>query len=254
MNKTVKFEIGIEGDIPDSIDGVFNADIELTDDEYRQVLEAHDKLMWDQDDFAELQDWIPEALLARLCSAAEPFAVAKYGDNGKQDKGASYTFYTPDEILNEYDESDEMKAFLAAKDKMRSDCRRQSDYEHDVLAAGLKGGRWTHFKKAGPYGLFECFRAIDGMNADYSLEGQCNDMHIEYCKRYTLTESKMEVRFYGNKAYSENIIDEYLKDTGRIMEIIDMGNHLLVYLKANEDASDIDLLLPIFDRLEADAD
>ena len=64
----------------------------------------------------------------------------------------------------------------------------------------------------------------------------------------------MEVRFYGNKAYGEKIIDEYLKDTGRIMEIIDMGNHLLVYLKANEDASDIELLLPIFDRLEADAD
>ena len=40
MNKTVKFEIGIEGDIPDSIYGVFNADIELTDDEYRQVLDA----------------------------------------------------------------------------------------------------------------------------------------------------------------------------------------------------------------------
>ena len=28
-----------------------------------------------------------------------------------------------------------------------------------------------------------------GMKDDYSIECQCNGMHIDYCKRYTLKES-----------------------------------------------------------------
>ncbi len=62
----------------------------------------------------------------------------------------------------------------------------------------------------------------------------------------------MEIRFYGLKAYGMQLINEYLSNYGREIEIRDMTDHYLVCVPAKEDESDIEILLPLFDRLESD--
>lgn len=254
MSQKYIFEIGIEGIRVEGGDDLFEAEIELTDEEYDQIRKAYVDYFWDDDDLSELfRDYLP-ALNKRICALAEPFAVAKYGEKAKLRDGVWYEVLTPKEIEKEYDESDNYKEFKAAKEQMQENCREQSKYEHDILARGVKEGRWPHFTKAGQFDLFACYRAISGMHADYSMEGQCNGMHIDYIKRYKLKESKMEINFYGSKEYAIRLIDEYLKSCGREIETKDMGRYYMVYIPAKEDSSDISILLPILDHLEADAE
>lgn len=197
MNKKYTFEIGIEGAPIQSFDDMFEAEIELNQEEHNQIINAYDEYMYSDDDLDQVfRDYLPE-LNEKLCKLAEPYAVAKWGDIAKLENGAWYEIFTPDEIEEEYLASDAYKAFQDAQERMQTKCKNQSTYEHNSLVDGARNGRWPHFKKAGQFGLFDCYRATGGTSAYYSKEGQCNGMHIDYCKRYKLRESHMEIEFRG---------------------------------------------------------
>ena len=253
MERKHIFKVGVEAPIS-HLDELFEIEIELSREEHDRIYSAYVEYMWDDDDLSELfRDYLPD-FNRRIISLAESEAIAKWGDAARREKGAEYFVCEPRWIEEEYGDSEECKEFYAAKDRMRTNCKRQSEYEHDLLVSEHRNGRWPHIKAAGTFeGLFACFRATGGMKADYSMECQCNGMHIDYCKRYTLKESKMEIRFYGSKAYGKQLITEFLRKCGRDIEVRDMTGHYLVYIPAKEDETDIEILLPIFDRLESDS-
>ena len=254
MKRVYKIEFGIEGvPIDNSWDDMFEVDIEFSEEEHDQMLAGYEKYFWSDDDLDQLfRDYLPE-LNEKICDLAEPSAVAKWGDIAKRENGAWYEAFPPDEIVDEYMASDNYKEWCDAQERMHRNCKKQSEYEVHILKEGLRQGRWPHFKDAGPYHLFDCFRATGGMKADYSMNGRCNGMTINYGKRYKLRESKMEIEFYGPSAYARILIDEYLSNCGREILVRDMGYKYLVYVPAKEDATDIEILLPILDRMEADA-
>ena len=252
MEKKYIFKVGVEAPI-DLLDELFEIEIDLSREEHDRIYSTYVEYMWDDDDLSELfRDYLPD-FNSRIIALAESLAFGKWGDAARREHGAEYFVCEPRWLEEEYDGSDDCKVFYDAKDRMRTNCKRQSQYEHDLLVSEHNNGRWPHIKAAGTFeGLFVCFRATGGMKADYSMECQCNGMHIDYCKRYTLRESKMEIRFYGLKTYGMQLINEYLSECGREIEVRDMTGHYLVYVPAKEDESDIQILLPIFDRLEHD--
>ena len=252
MGKEYIFKVGVEAPT-NHLDELFEVELYLSRDEHDRIYSAYVEYMWDDDDLSELfRDYLPD-INNRVIDLAESVAVAQWGDAPRRENGAEYYVCEPRWLEEEYDGSDDCKVFYEAKDRMRANCKRQSKYEHDLLVSEHDNGRWPHIKAAGTFeGLFACFRATGGMKADYSMECQCNGMHIDYCKRYTLKESKMEIRFYGLKTYGMQLINEYLSNCGREIEIRDMTGHYLVYVPAKENESDIQILLPILDRLESD--
>ena len=254
MSRVYKIDFGIEGaHIDNPLDDVFEVEIEFSEEEHDQMLIGYEKLFWDDDDLAQLfRDYLPE-LNEKICDLAEPFAVAKWGEVAKRENGAWYEAFPPDEIVDEYMASDNYKEFCDAQERMQTNCKKQSEYEVHVLKEGLRQGRWPHFTDAGPYHLFDCFRATGGMEAYYCMNGRCNGLRIEYCKRYKLRGSKMEIEFYGPSNYAKKLIDEYLMTCGREIDVRSMGYKYLVYVPAKEDATDIEILLPILDRMEEDA-
>jgi hypothetical protein len=252
MEKNYIFKVGVEAPI-DHLDELFEIEIELSQEEHDRIYSAYVDYMWDDDDLSELfRDYLSD-FNRRIIGLAESVAVGKWGDAARQENGAEYYVCESGWIEEEYEASEDCKVFLEAKERMRTNCKRQSKYEHDLLVSEHNNGRWPHIKAAGTFdGLFACYRATGGMEAYYCMECQCNGMHIDYCKRYKLRESKMEIRFYGLKTYGMLLIDEYLSNCGREIEIRDMTGHYLVYVPAKEDESDIQILLPILDRLESD--
>ena len=252
MGKEYIFKVGVEAPT-NHLDELFEVELYLSRDEHDRIYSAYVEYMWDDDDLSELfRDYLSD-INNRVIDLAESVAVAQWGDASRRENGAEYYVCEPRWLEEEYDGSDDCKVFYEAKDRMRANCKRQSKYEHDLLVSEHDNGRWPHIKAAGTFeGLFACFRATGGMKADYSMECQCNGMHIDYCKRYTLKESKMEIRFYGLKTYGMQLINEYLSNCGREIEIRDMTGHYLVYVPAKENESDIQILLPILDRLESD--
>ncbi len=245
------FKLGIMG--IDPIDDLFEAEIELTQEEYDSILPAYEKYMWDEDDLAELfRDYLPE-LNEKICTLAEPFAVDKYGEAARRENGSWYEVLDPDFIEEAYRESEAKRELDEARMRMKTNCKTQSNYEVGLLKNELSKGRWPHFRDAGPYHLFDCLRCTGGMEASYCMNGHCNGMTIDYCKRYTLRVSKMEIRFYGNKSYAKLMIDEYLVNCGREVNIKDMGYKYLICIPSKEDDTDIEILLPILDRMETDA-
>ena len=252
MGKEYIFKVGVEAPI-NHLDELFEVELDLSREEHDRIYSAYVEYMWDDDDLSELfRDYLPD-INNRVIDLAESVAVAQWGDASRRENGAEYYVCEPRWLEEEYDGSDDCKVFYEAMDRMRANCKRQSKYEHDLLVSEHDNGRWPHIKAAGTFeGLFACFRATGGMKADYSMECQCNGMHIDYCKRYTLKESKMEIRFYGLKTYGMQLINEYLSNCGREIEIRDMTGHYLVYVPAKENESDIQILLPILDRLESD--
>ena len=252
MEKKYIFKVGVEAPI-NHLDELFEIEIELSQEEHDRIYSAYVEYMWDDDDLSELfRDYLPD-FNSRIIDIAESVAVGKWGDAARRENGAEYYVCESGWIEEEYESSEDCKVFLEAKDRMRTNCKRQSKYEHDLLVSEHSNGRWPHIKAAGTFeGLFACYRATGGMEAYYCMECQCNGMHVDYCKRYTLRESKMEIRFYGLKTYGMQLINEYLSDCGREIEVRDMTGHYLVYVPAKEDESDIQILLPIFDRLEHD--
>lgn len=253
MAKKYKFEIGIEADIIDKCDDIFEADIEVTEDDYRTMLNAYDEAYCSADEFDTFHECLPSDFQVKISTLAEPFAVAKYGDVGKLANGAIYQIFPPDEVEEEYLNSDACKKADETSDLMKSNCKTQSEYECKILQDCVKDGRWTHFSQAGEFNLFACYRATAGREAYYSMDGQCNGIHVEYCKRYKMADSWMEIRFYGDKSYALSLIDGCLKDCGREPVIKDMDDHYMVTIPAKEDSTDIEILLPVLDRLEADA-
>ena len=252
MERKYIFKVGVESPV-NHLDELFEVELELSQEEHDRIYSAYVEYMWDDDDLSELfRDYLPD-FNGRIIDLAESVAVAQWGDAARRENGAEYYVCEPRWLETEYDGSDDCKVFYEAKDRMRTNCKRQSQYEHYLLVSEHNNGRWPHIKAAGTFeGLFACFRATGGMKADYSMECQCNGMHIDYCKRYSLRESKMEIRFYGLKTYGRQLINEYLSECGREIEVRDMTGHYLVYVPAKEDESDIQILLPIFDRLEHD--
>ena len=252
MDKKYIFKVGVEAPT-NHLDELFEVELYLSRDEHDRIFSAYVEYMWDDDDLSELfRDYLPD-INNRVIDLAESVAVAQWGDASRRENGAEYYVCEPRWLEEEHDGSDDCKVFYEAKDRMQANCKRQSKYEHDLLVSEHDNGRWPHIKAAGTFeGLFACFRATGGMKADYSMECQCNGMHIDYCKRYTLKESKMEIRFYGLKTYGMQLINEYLSNCGREIEIRDLTGHYLVYVPAKEDESDIQILLPILDRLESD--
>ena len=252
MGKEYIFKVGVEAPT-NHLDELFEVELYLSRDEHDRIYSAYVEYMWDDDDLSELfRDYLSD-INNRVIDLAGSVAVAQWGDASRRENGAEYYVCEPRWLEEEYDGSDDCKVFYEAKDRMRANCKRQSKYEHDLLVSEHDNGRWPHIKAAGTFeGLFACFRATGGMKADYSMECQCNGMHIDYCKRYTLKESKMEIRFYGLKTYGMQLINEYLSNCGREIEIRDMTGHYLVYVPAKENESDIQILLPILDRLESD--
>lgn len=247
------FKLGIMGAGVSLTDDLFEAEVELTQEEYDSMLPAYEKYMWDDDDLSEMfRDYLPE-LNEKICSLAEPFAVAKYGETARRENGAWYEVCDPDFIEEAYEGSQAETEFHAAQKRMQTNCKSQSNYEVGILKGELSKGRWPHFTDAGPYHLFDCFRCTGGMEASYSMNGRCNGMTIDYCKRYTLRVSKMEITFYGSKVYAKRLIDEYLATCGRDIEVKDMDSNTLVYIPSKEDATDIEILLPILDKMELDA-
>ena len=196
MGKEYIFKVGVEAPT-NHLDELFEVELYLSRDEHDRIYSAYVEYMWDDDDLSELfRDYLSD-INNRVIDLAESVAVAQWGDASRRENGAEYYVCEPRWLEEEYDGSDDCKVFYEAKDRMRANCKRQSKYEHDLLVSEHDNGRWPHIKAAGTFeGLFACFRATGGMKADYSMECQCNGMHIDYCKRYTLKESKMEIRFY----------------------------------------------------------
>lgn len=252
MGKKYCFEIGIEAPI-NSLDDLFEIEVELSQEEHDKMYAAYVEYMWDGDDLSELfRDYLPD-LNMKIIGLAEPVAIAKWGEVARLENGARYSICDPREIEEEYEESEDEKEFYEAQKRMQKNCKRQSEYEHDLLFRQHNEGRWTQIRKAGPFEeIFACYRTTGGREAYYSMECKFNRMHIEYCKRYTLKGSKMEIRFYGSKTYGAQLINDYLSKCGREINVRDMTGHYLVYVPAKEDESDIKIILSILDKLESD--
>ena len=111
MSRIYTVEFGIEGAPIHSCDDMFEVEIEFSEEEHDQMLSAYEKYFWDDGDLSAMfRDYLPE-LNEKICNLAEPFAVAKWGDIAKQENGAWYTAFPPDEIVDEYMASDRYKEF-----------------------------------------------------------------------------------------------------------------------------------------------
>lgn len=248
-----KFDFFVEASGIDPCDDCIELEIEISEKERQKILEAYDLYMWDEDVLKDLFDDYLQDLKQEIISFAMPHAIAKWGDKAKEENGARYYTPVPDDISDEYFESEAYEVFCSAQDTMHVNCRRQSKYEFNVLQDGVTSGRWPHFKKTPHWELFECASFIGGMKATYSMEGQCNGVKVDYCKRYTLKKAQMEIRLYGNMQYTNQLIEKHLRTCGRDITVKNMTFHHLVYIPSKEDESDIQIILPVLDQLENDS-
>ena len=99
MNKVIRLEIGVEGPgLPgDSVE----LDIELSNQEYEQILSAYQRYFWDDDDLKDLFDDYLVDFKKKFIAMATPLAVSKWGDCAKEEKGARYYIFDPEERLEE---------------------------------------------------------------------------------------------------------------------------------------------------------
>ena len=167
MNKVIRLEIGVEGPgLPgDSVE----LDVELSNQEYEQILSAYQKYYWDEDDLKDLFDDYLVDFKKRFIAMATPLAVSKWGECAKEENGASYYIHDPEEIEEAYCASDDYRKFVAAQDQMKANCRRQARYEVNLLSEFRQQGRWPNLKRTQHFDIFECWSFIGGMNCDYSF-------------------------------------------------------------------------------------
>ena len=250
MNKVIRLEIGVEGPgLPgDSVE----LDVELSNQEYEQILSAYQRYFWDEDDLKDLFDDYLVDLKKKFIAMATPLAVSKWGECAKEENGARYYIFDPEDIEEAYFASDDYRKFVAAQDKMKANCRRQARYEVNLLSELRKQGRWPNLKRTQHFDIFECWSFIGGMECTYSLKAQCNGITVDYGKRYKLTGSKIELELFGQTSYRIKLIDKHLQSCGREINVLDFGYKHLVYIPAREDETDIQILIPIFDQLESD--
>ena len=250
MYKVIRLEIGVEG--PGLPDDYIELDVELSEQEYEHILSAYDRYFWDDDDLKDLFDDYLADFKKKFITLATPVAVGKWGECAKEENGARYYIFDPEEIEEAYCESDNYKNFVAAQDQMKANCRRQAKYEVHLLSELRQQGRWPNLKRTQHFDIFECWSFIGGMNCDYSFRAQCNGITVDYGKRYKLTGSKIEIELFGQTSYRIKLIDKHLRNCGREIDVRDFGYRHLIYIPANEDETDIQILIPIFDQLESD--
>lgn len=250
MSRSIKLEIGAEG--PELPDEIIELEVEVTDSDFSQMMIAYDKLMWDDDDLADLFDDYLADFKRKYVAMAMPLAIAQWGECAKVENGARYFILIPHEIEEEYSDSEAENKFYDAQDRMQENCRRQSKFDVGVLHENLRKGRWPHVKRALHDDILECWRFIGGMEATYSMKAQCNGITVDYGKRYKLQGSKIELDLYGNTSYRESLIDQHLRTCGRDIEVINYGYTHRIYISANEDESDIKIILQLLDQLESD--
>ena len=250
MNKVIRLEIGVEGPgLPgDSVE----LDVELSYQEYEQILSAYQRYFWDEDDLKDLFDDYLVDFKKRFIAMATPLAVSKWGECAKEENGARYYIFDPEDIEEAYFASDDYRKFVAAQDQMKANCRRQARYEVNLLSEFRLQGRWPNLKRTQHFDIFECWSFIGGMECTYSLKAQCNGITVDYGKRYKLTGSKIELELFGQTSYRIKLIDKHLQSCGREINVLDFGYKHLVYIPAREDETDIQILIPIFDQLESD--
>ena len=250
MNKVIRLEIGVEG--PGLLGDSVELDVELSNQEYEQMLSAYQRYFWDEDDLKDLFDDYLVDFKKKFIAMATPLAVSKWGECAKEENGARYYIFDPEDIEEAYFASDDYRKFVAAQDQMKANCRRQARYEVNLLSELRKQGRWPNLKRTQHFDIFECWSFIGGMECTYSLKAQCNGITVDYGKRYKLTGSKIELELFGQTSYRIKLIDKHLQSCGREINVLDFGYKHLVYIPAREDETDIQILIPIFDQLESD--
>ena len=250
MYKVIRLEIGVEG--PGLPDDYIELDVELSEQEYEHILSAYDRYFWDDDDLKDLFDDYLADFKKKFITLATPVAVGKWGECAKEENGARYYIFDPEEIEEAYCESDNYKNFIAAQDQMKANCRRQAKYEVHLLSELRQQGRWPNLKRTQHFDIFECWSFIGGMNCDYSFRAQCNGITVDYGKRYKLTGSRIEIQLSGLLSYRIELIDKHLSNCGREINVYNNGHYHVVHIPALEDETDIQILIPIFDQLESD--
>ena len=247
-----KIEVGVDGPGIDPCADCIEVERDLSEKEHHEVLEAYDAYMWDEDILKDLFDDYLEELKQRVISIAMPLMTERWGDKAREENGARYYIFVPDEISEEYFETDAFKSFCSAQDAMEENCIRQSRYELKILGEGVSTGRWPHFKGTTHWELFECARFIGRMKASYCMSCQCNNVRMEYGKRYDLQHSEMKIEMYGNMDYIKSLIDKHLQECGREIIVKNMDYNYLILIPSKEDETDIQILLPLLDQLETD--
>ena len=250
MKKVIRLDISVEG--PGLPGDSLEFDVELSNQEYNQILSAYQRYFWDEDDLKDLFDDYLKDFKKRFIAMAIPLAVSKWGECAKEENGASYYIHDPEEIEEAYSASDDYRKFVAAQDQMKANCRRQARYEVNLLSEFRQQGRWPNLKRTQHFDIFECWSFIGGMECTYSFKAQCNCITVDYCKRYKLTGSRIEIQLSGLLSYRIELIDKHLSNCGREINVYNNGHYHVVHIPALEDETDIQILIPIFDQLESD--
>ena len=251
MGVIYSFDLFVSENV-DDYDNVIKIDVLLSDAEHDRLLETIKKYYWDTNpNLSPIRDFYPE-LNDRVINLALPKAIEKWGDAAKLENGAQYEVDIPEDIENEFIQTEDYKRWREARERMDANYEKQRDHEQKTLTMAYLNGRWPHFSGAGPISIFGCYLEPKNPYKHYAMDCMCMGLHIHYRKQYTIISSTMSFIFYGKKELSKHLIESHLVNCGRDISIKEEQHCVTVEMTANEDDTDVEVLMAFFDDIESE--